>query len=71
MDFSETARVEKKIGFVSSSTKTGRVSSKDVKKKFETLFSKGESPKRSKYTIIDGIPYKSVDGKLVPLTSLK
>jgi hypothetical protein len=71
MTFSETARVEKQIGFFSNSVKTGKVSSKEVKEKFGKLFSKGEPTKRSKFTIVNGVPCKRVDGKLVPLTPLK
>jgi len=71
MTFSETLRVEKKIGFVSNSVRTGRVSGEEVKEKFGKLFSKGKPTKRSKFTMVNGVPCKKVNGKLTPLTPLK
>jgi len=71
MNFSETAKVEKSIGFISGSVKREKVKSADVKSKFGKLFSNSNPTKRSKFTIVNGVPHKSVNGKLIPLTSLK
>ena len=71
MNFSESSKLEKEIGFVSSSTKKGRCSSKEIKEKFG-LGEAGETiKKRSKFSNINGIPHKWKNGKLVPLTKLK
>jgi len=71
MNFSETLKVEKSIGFVSNSVKTGKLSNKEVNEKFGKLFSKTNVVKRSKFTVVNGVPCKRVNGKLIPLTPLK
>jgi hypothetical protein len=71
MNFSETNKVEKEIGFVSDSRKAGRAARAEVEKKFSKLFKNTTPTVRSKFTNVNGIPHKTVNGKLVPLTSLK
>ena len=62
-------KVYKKVGFVSNEVKTGKISKKEFEKKFGKVG--GEAPKVGKFKIIDGVPHKRKNGKLVPLTKLR
>lgn len=70
MNFTETNKIEKEIGFIGTTVKRGNATSDEVKFKFDKLIKSGETTKRSKFTTINGIPHKSVNGKLVPLTKI-
>lgn len=70
MYYSEELKVYKKVGFVSTATKKGVATKEEVERKFGKLFEKKEV-KRSKFTVIGGVPHKRVNGKLVPLTRIE
>ena len=71
MNFTESKKVETEIGFTSTSKKIGKEKAADVRFKFDKLFNKESIVRKSKFTIVNGIPHKTVNGKLIPLTPLK
>ena len=71
MNYSSELSVYKKVGFVSTKKEYGKESKSEVLAKFGKYLKKNELPKRSPFTIINGVPYKAVNGKLVPLTPVK
>lgn len=71
MYFAEELKVYKKVGFVSDAVKRGVASKKEVEAKFAKAFVKNVKPAPARYTVVDGVPYKKVNGKLVPLTPVK
>jgi uncharacterized protein (DUF362 family) len=70
MYYSEELKVYKKVGFVSDKTKRSVETKEDVEQKFKKLFEK-KVVTRAKFSIINGVPHKRVNGKLVPLTRVE
>ena len=70
MYYAEELREYKKVGFVSSAVKKGKVSKEEVEAKFGKYFTKKAKPV-SKFVVVDGVPHKRVNNKLVPLTKVE
>jgi len=69
MYYSEERKEYKKAGFINESAKRGTATKEEVKEKFGKYFT--EKPKRSKFEMVNGVPHKRVNGKLVPLTRVE
>lgn len=67
MNYSSELSVYKKVGFVSTKKVKGTASKEEVFSKFnlKSNFTPGR-----KFQIINGVPSKIVNGKLVPLTKV-
>jgi hypothetical protein len=67
MNYSSELSVYKKVGFVSTKKEIGKESKSEVLEKFSKFLKEQKPAPAVRYHVKNGVPYKVVNGKLVPL----